>query len=108
LVPDVSCVADPNPGAFVWFNGREVAEGGTSWSAPIWAGFAALIAEARQKQRKPPLGFLAPFFYREKVRTNGFRDITSGSNGAYRAGVGWDAVTGLGVPKVKALLLSLP
>jgi kumamolisin len=32
------------------------------------------------------------------------RDVTSGSNGAYTAGPGWDAVTGLGVPDLKALI----
>ena len=34
----------------------------------------------------------------------GLRDITSGSNGAYSAGPGWDPCTGLGVPDGQALL----
>ena len=29
-------------------------------------------------------------------KTLSFRDITSGSNGAYTTGTGWDAVTGMG------------
>jgi kumamolisin len=33
-----------------------------------------------------------------------FRDITSGDNGAYSAGPGWDACTGLGSPDGTALL----
>jgi len=37
----------------------------------------------------------------------GFRDVTSGSNGAYTAGLGWDACTGLGVPDGEALLAVL-
>jgi len=37
----------------------------------------------------------------------GFRDVTSGGNGAYRAGPGWDACTGLGVPDGAALLARL-
>jgi kumamolisin len=37
----------------------------------------------------------------------GFRDITSGNNGAYAAGPGWDACTGLGVPDGLALLARL-
>jgi kumamolisin len=37
----------------------------------------------------------------------GFRDITSGSNGAYAAGAGWDACTGLGSPEGSALLAAL-
>jgi kumamolisin len=28
----------------------------------------------------------------------GFQDVTSGSNGSYSAGPGWDACTGLGSP----------
>jgi kumamolisin len=107
LVPDVSSVADPNPGAFVILNKKEWPVGGTSWSAPMWAGFCALIAEAREKQGKPPLGFLAPKLYQLQANT-GFRDVTSGSNGAYQAGTGWDPVTGLGVPNVKMLIQELP
>ena len=37
----------------------------------------------------------------------GFRDVTAGSNGAYRAGAGWDPCTGLGVPDGEALLVAL-
>jgi len=107
LVPDVSSVADVQPGGFVVLNDKEVAFGGTSWSAPMWAGFSALIAEAREKQGKPQLGFLAPVLY-GLPKGAGFRDITKGSNGAYQAGPGWDPVTGLGVPDVKALIEVLP
>ena len=106
LVPDVSCDADPDPGAFVWLNGKEWPVGGTSWSTPVWAGFGALIAEARQKRQKTALGFLAPVLYRLPLQP-GFRDITSGDNGSYKAGKGWDPVTGLGVPNVKALVQAL-
>jgi kumamolisin len=104
LVPDVSSVADPNPGAFIWYQGAECSRGGTSWSTPVWAGLNSLIAEARQKQGKQPIGFLAPALYK---LSSGFRDITVGSNGKYQAGVGWDPVTGLGVPNVKGLLVAL-
>jgi kumamolisin len=37
----------------------------------------------------------------------GFNDITSGNNGAYSAGRGWDACTGLGSPDGTALLKRL-
>jgi len=37
----------------------------------------------------------------------GFRDITQGNNGAYQAGPGWDACTGLGVPDGAALVSRL-
>ena len=36
-----------------------------------------------------------------------FRDITVGSNGAYNAGKGFDLVTGLSVPNLKALIAAL-
>jgi kumamolisin len=37
----------------------------------------------------------------------GFRDIVDGNNGAYKAGQGWDACTGLGSPNGTALLARL-
>ncbi len=37
----------------------------------------------------------------------GFHDIIDGSNGAYKAGPGWDACTGLGSPNGTALLARL-
>jgi len=41
------------------------------------------------------------------VAVPGCRDITSGNNGAYSAGPGWDACTGLGSPDGTALLTRL-
>jgi kumamolisin len=41
------------------------------------------------------------------VPAGGFRDIVEGSNGAYSAGPGWDACTGLGSPDGIALLARL-
>jgi kumamolisin len=109
LVPDVSLTADPNNGALLVLNGAPLAGGigGTSWSAPVWAGFCALINEARTKAGKAPIGFLNPFLY-PLMGTSSFRDITSGSNGAYHAASGYDLVTGLGVPNLRALIAALP
>ncbi len=103
LVPDVSLTADPNEGALVVLNGQQQQIGGTSWSAPVWAGFCALINEARAKAGKPLLGFLNPLIY-PLIGTSAFRDITQGSNGHYKAGAGYDMVTGIGVPDVKELM----
>jgi kumamolisin len=36
-----------------------------------------------------------------------FRDITSGNNGAFSAGPGWDATTGLGSPNGAAIASAL-
>jgi kumamolisin len=98
--------ADPDEGAFVVLQGQVSQIGGTSWSAPIWAGFCALLNEARQKAKRPPLGFLNPAIY-ELIGTACFRDIKTGSNGAFRAGPGYDMVTGLGVPNVRELIRAL-
>jgi kumamolisin len=106
LVPDISLVADPNTGALLVFQGQAIQIGGTSWSAPVWAGFCALLNEARAKAGQPLLGFLNPLIYPLKG-TASLRDIKSGSNGAFSASNGYDLVTGLGVPNVKALMATL-
>jgi kumamolisin len=106
LVPDVALAADPNTGAFLVLNGRVTQIGGTSWSAPVWAGFCALLNEARAKAGKPPLPFLNPLLYPLKG-TACFRDIVSGTNGDFQANAGYDQVTGLGVPNVKELVKAL-
>jgi kumamolisin len=107
LVPDVSCTADPATGGMVVINGSEQSIGGTSWAAPVWAGFCARANDARSRAGKQPLGFLNPLLY----PLNGspaFRDVTAGTNGAYNAGPGYDMVTGLGTPNLAALIDALP
>jgi kumamolisin len=103
LVPDVSAAADPNTGALVILHGHDNQIGGTSWSAPVWAGICALLNEARVTAGKPAHGYLAPLLY-PLAGTDCFRDITSGSNGAYRSAAGYDQVTGLGSPHVGNLI----
>jgi kumamolisin len=106
LVPDVSLLADPETGAYVRLNGQDQQIGGTSLSAPVWAGFCAMINEARTKTGKPTLPFLNPLIYPLKGSTC-FRDITVGSNGTFQAGPGFDMVTGIGVPRIKNLRAEL-
>jgi kumamolisin len=109
LVPDVASVADPNTGGFLILNGAEYSVGGTSWSAPTWAGFGALINQARANAGLGSLGLLGPKTY-PLLGSSRFRDITSGSNGpngVYNAGVGYDLCTGIGVPEVANLLQAL-
>ena len=72
----------------------------------MWAGFCALINEARLKANKPALPFLNPLIY-PLMGTAAFRDIKSGSNGAFQAGSGYDMITGIGVPNVKELIKAL-
>lgn len=105
-VPDVSAAADPNEGAFLVLHGQPTGIGGTSWAAPVWAGFCALINEARQKAELPSLPYLNPLMY-PLNGTGCFRDITAGSNGEFKAGAGYDRVTGLGAPDVKQLIAAL-
>lgn len=106
LVPDVSLAADPNKGAFLVLQGKVVQIGGTSWSAPMWAAFCALINEARAKAAKPFLPFLNPLLY-PLMGSASFRDIKAGNNGAFNASAGYDLVTGIGVPNVKELIKAL-
>jgi kumamolisin len=112
-VPDVACPADPNTGAVLFYNGAQTAVGGTSWSSPTWAGYCALINQARSNAGLSQIGLLGPKIYPLIGSTN-FRDITSGSNsvgansvGKYSAGTGYDPVTGIGVPLMQALTQTL-
>jgi len=106
LVPDVCAAADPNTGAFLVLHGKPTAIGGTSWSAPVWAGLCALLNQARVDAGEQALAFLNPLLY-PLGGSAAFHDITSGGNGAYHAGVGYDLVTGLGSPNLAALVASL-
>ena len=80
--------------------------GGTSMAAPQWSGFLALVGEARAAKGKAALGFLNPIIYAlsGSERAALFNDVTSGSNGAYTAASGWDAVTGWGSMQGDVLL----
>jgi kumamolisin len=96
-VPDVSGNADPESGYQILVDGGSSVVGGTSAVAPLWAALVARLAQ----QAGRPLGLLQPLLYegvKPGVAQAGFQDVTSGSNGAYTAGPGWDACTGLGSP----------
>jgi len=98
-VPDVSGVADPQTGYKVRVDGTDTVIGGTSAVAPLWAGLTALLNQSLGR----PVGFLNPQLY----PLGPLRDVTSGNNGAYPAGPGWDACTGLGSPDGDKLLAAL-
>lgn len=111
LVPDVSSVADPNTGALVFVNGQASQIGGTSWSAPTWAGFVAWINQARAQAQPPkkPVPPLASQLYplNPALHPGTFFDVVAGTNGQYRAGPGYDEVTGLGSPVLGQLVAKL-
>ncbi|HEX4292100.1 MAG TPA: S53 family peptidase [Trebonia sp.] len=105
-VPDVAGNADPYSGYQVVVDGKPEPIGGTSAVAPLWAGLIARLAQASGKR----FGLLQPLLYAgitAGVEVAGFRDIVDGGNGAYKAGPGWDACTGLGSPNGTALLARL-
>jgi hypothetical protein len=96
---DVSAVADPTTGVWVWDtyhgNGWGIF-GGTSVSAPIIAALYALAGNASGSSTE-----MASTLY--GASADGFNDVTSGFNGTCtnylcNAGVGYDGPTGFGTP----------
>ncbi len=102
-VPDVCGDADPQTGYNVLVDGQSLVFGGTSAVAPLWSGLIALLNQELGK----PVGFLQPVLYRLPATSGALRDITQGSNGAFSAGPGWDAASGLGSPDGVKLLAAL-
>jgi len=105
-VPDVAADADPRTGYQVFVDGKAMVFGGTSAVAPLWAALVCRLSQSLGHR----LGLLQPALYaaaQPGVTPAGFRDITSGDNGRYQAGPGWDPCTGLGVPDGTALLAVL-
>lgn len=99
-VPDVAGDASPETGYNIFVDGSQEVVGGTSAVAPLWAGLIALV----NQQRGTPVGFVNPKLY---AAPKAFHDITSGNNGAFSAGPGWDACTGLGSPIGTAVATAL-
>src|SRR6266699_530218 len=105
-VPDVAGNADPVTGYQIYSGGQAQVVGGTSAVAPLWAALVSRLAEATGQR----FGLIQPTLYAgvtPGAEVAGFRDITSGNNGAYTAGPGWDACSGLGRPDGTALLTRL-
>jgi len=104
-IPDVSADADPYSGAAIYgpagSSSAWITGGGTSQSAPIWAGLTALIDEYLQRQGLHPVGFMNPALYQIAARATpyqAFHDITVGTNLYYPATPGYDMASGLGTP----------
>jgi kumamolisin len=117
VAPDIAALSGP-PYYDLIFLGKDAPNGGTSASAPLWAALIARInaqLPAAKQQR-----FLTPLLYQnggsggQSVGKASTRDITVGNNTSspdpgkgYKAGPGFDAVTGWGVPDGVKLLNSL-
>jgi len=83
--------------------------GGTSFAAPMWAGYLALVNQQAVANGNKPLGFINPSLYTIGLGSSydtDFHDITSGSNG-YSATAGYDLATGWGSPNGSGLINSL-
>ena len=106
--PDVSALGE---GYQVYEGGKVQSVGGTSASAPMFAGLVSLLNDARLKAGKPRMGFLNPFLY---AHPDAFHDIVNGTNAhprgegmvpyGYACAKGWDPATGLGTPRFRELL----
>ncbi|MGC2618648.1 MAG: peptidase S53, partial [Acidobacteriaceae bacterium] len=75
--------------------------GGTSFAAPMWAGFLALANQQAVANGSKTLGFINPTLYtlgEGSSYDSDFHDITSGSNG-YSATTGYDLTSGWGSPQ---------
>jgi kumamolisin len=123
-IPDVSALSG-EPLYNLILGGKSAPNGGTSASAPLWASLLARIAGNLPTGRQ--VGFLTPLLYQpgpggQPLGASVTTDIVTGRNDdlafhdtaaappesfkpvtGYQAGVGYDAVTGWGVPNGTAL-----
>jgi subtilase family serine protease len=76
--------------------------GGTSFAAPMWAAYIALVNQQLALNGQGPIGFINPTIYNQNVTAStyaaDFHDIKSGTSGSYTAIAGFDLVTGWGSP----------
>jgi hypothetical protein len=107
-IPDVSYDASPSTGVYVYDSPYWYGVGGTSAGAPQWAGLVAIADQGRTLAGKGTLDSYSqtlPAIY--KLPASDFHDITTGSNGKYSAGPGYDLVTGRGSPKAQVVVAGL-
>jgi subtilase family serine protease len=115
-VPDVAFQASSRTGTLVYDTaagaGGWFIVGGTSCSAPQWAGLVAIADQIAGHG----LGQINPTLYKLGASPNYgtyFYDVTTGNNQAdpsvpgYQATTGWDPVTGLGTPNAATLVPAL-
>jgi streptogramin lyase len=93
-----------------------LAWGGTSFAAPRWAGFAALMNQQAADAGNLPVGFINPAIYSIGTGSSyaaDFHDTASGNNDCcglplyYLAVEGYDLVTGWGSPNGQNLIDAL-
>jgi subtilase family serine protease len=104
---------------YITFGGKGLGAdgwGGTSFAAPLWAGFTALMNQQALGAGRPPVGFINPAIYSlatGPAYDSCFHDITTGSNTwsaspeLFYATNGYDLCTGLGTPTGQPLIDAL-
>jgi kumamolisin len=107
-LPDVAINASPSSGFQALIDGSTGALGGTSVSAPMWAGLIALLNQGLGRN----LGFFNPILYEKLGPAGVLRPVLIGHNGTtemsgYCAGPGWNAATGWGSPDGERILQAL-
>ena len=112
-VPDIAFQASARTGPLVYDGGEGgwFIVGGTSCSAPQWAGLIAIADQIAGHD----IGYINPALYQLAAGPNYssyFFDVTVGNNQTtsipgYSDSPGWDAVTGLGTPNAATLLPAL-
>lgn len=118
IVPDVTAVGDPSTGYSVYCTVTNagcspqgwMTVGGTSASAPFWAGCVLLINQYLKSQGKSTLGYLNPALYKlfnAQTQFAPFHDVKAGNNLYYNATAGYDAASGLGSPDVYNIVRDL-
>lgn len=101
--PDVSLAGSRYA---VVVGGRELTVYGTSAATPVAAGMITLINAQLARAGRPSVGWINPTLYATASEA-AFNDVTSGNNSCaglgepcceegFRAGIGWDAASGLG------------
>ena len=113
--PDVSLVADPATGVWVAVPSEGTAgdrlevAGGTSLSAPAWAGLLALVNQGRAAAGESALNRSSPTEAQQALYSRPRSDyhvISSGRTGD-SANFGYNLVTGLGTPMANSLVPDL-
>ena len=123
IIPDISCIANPDYGVIIYYKGQYYRVGGTSVSAPLMAGILSIANQMRFDSGKGALTSVATstnnmiqkYIYKNLYNTsftnnasslykNNFYDITIGTDGIFNATTNYDFATGLGAPKCVSLL----
>jgi subtilase family serine protease len=112
-VPDVSALADIQPGWPDVISSTLQTAGGTSGSTPFVAAATALVDASERQAGRPRVGLANGWFYKAASQPSAFFDVTQGNNdlaevGCCQAAIGYDPASGLGVPNWATLPAALP